>query len=358
MISLPTFRVACLLLVLLPGCGAAAEAGCPSTAGSPCAQASVLRGVRPPARVLVVPLLHKGEDSAENERWPEYPAAGIARFYRGRFGARVEWLRDVRQWADYHRQVEGLLQRSASFDRILFIGHGGFDGPILDGAVVRAGFKVEGGGDTLFRAVEAQPGLQRSVTITYAEARNPAFSDYLAGHWRELVGPDGDPVGELRALEARLQPLHPACASHCLSQPGGGEGGRVAACEWVCRDPLFRAESVEEAAPERFLHFARGLRELLAEGGLIVFGACNPGSLAREGRYPWETDGVLVHSALAGGPHPSYVHLLAAATGRAVAGPIGRIGADEMVALVARLETRGGHRRLRVVVPAAGTGIP
>lgn len=350
------FCITCWSLVLSLGFAAQAEeAGCATDYGGPCVQEGSMRGAGPPERVLIVPLLHKGDDPRESERWPEGPAAEIARFYRARFRAQVEWLREVREWSDYYARIDALLRRATVFDRIVFIGHGGFDGPVLDDAVFREGLELSDGVGTLYRGIEAQPGLQRTVTITYDVAHNPAFNDYLAEHWRELVGLDADPVGELRAQEKRLQPLNPACTSHCLSQ--AGEGG-PATCEWVCRDPLFSAESAEKPAPDRFWRFAGGLRQLLAEDGLILIGSCNPGTVAREGPNPWDRDGILMHAALTRGDHPSYVHLLSAATGRRVAGPVGKAGADEIVASVVRLENRSGQGRLRLVVPSPGGPIP
>ncbi|QSA97758.1 hypothetical protein [Methylococcus sp. EFPC2] len=302
--------------------------------------------------MLIVPLLHKRDGTQESERWPERPAAGIARFYRDTYRARVEWLPGIRLWTDYYRQIEQLAQQSAIFDRIILIGHGGFDGPILDRTLVRSDRVVVAGVATLTRGIEPQPGLQESVTITYDIAGNRAFSEFIATHWQELLKLGSDPVREIEALEARFQPLDPDCARRCLPD-AAGDSGKIAACEWVCRDPLFSAKSAEGLAPDRFMLFATGLRKLVSESGLIVIDSCNPGTLASKGEQPSETDGALVHSDLAGGPHPSYVHLLAAATGRAVAGPIGKISADDMTVFIAMLESKRRQRDLRLVFPAA-----
>lgn len=357
---MPKFRSAWLLVILGIGFGSvdAQEPSCASAVGNAtCERLGDASALRRPKRVLIVPLLHKREESMESARWPENPAAGIAHFYRSAYGAGVESVRDIRTWTDYYRQMDRLVQRSASFDRVVLIGHGGFDGLVLDAAVFREGLAMEDTVATLSRGIESQPGLQQSVTITYDVTLNPVFSQYIAEHRPELVKPDADPIREAEALEARVQPLHQACANRCLSE-SAGDSVRVAACEWVCRDPLFSAKSAEELAPERFLLFIASLRNLVAEDGLIVIGSCNPGTVAKKGEHPWDTEGMLVHSALAGGPHQSYVHLLAAATGRAVAGPIGKIGADDMAAFVAMLESNRSHRHLRLVVPVTGARVP
>ncbi|TAN49201.1 MAG: hypothetical protein EPN21_12735 [Methylococcaceae bacterium] len=350
----PKFCAVWLLIILqlgLESAGAQEPSCTPAVNDAACDQLGATPDLLRPERVLIVPLLHKSENPDENERWPENPAAGIARFYRNAYQAQVEWLRDIRIWPDYYRQIDRLTQQSATFDRVILIGHGGFDGLVLNAAAFRAALTVKTGVATLSRGIESQPGLQESVTITYDVTRNPAFSHYIAERWQDMLKPDADPVREAEALEARMQPPHQNCVDHCRSDPATGGGDRNAACDWVCRDPLFSAESIEKLAPERFLRFADGLRKLVAEGGLIVISSCNPGTIAKIGDHPGETEGMLVHSALAGGAHPSYVHLLAAATGRGVAGPIGKIGADDMTAFIAMLESHRPQRQLRLVVP-------
>lgn len=139
-----------------------------------------LRVTEKPRRVLLVPLLRKGRGSNENELWPEQPSAKIEVFYRSKFKAEVVWLRGVRVWQDYYKQVDRLLRQSALFDRVIFIGHGSFNGPSLNYEILRKNFKVEGSKGTLYRAIDAQPGILRELTITYDLSRNPAFDDYIA----------------------------------------------------------------------------------------------------------------------------------------------------------------------------------
>lgn len=326
-----------------PSCQSPAdEAACEGVGEAPLLQR--------PQRVLIVPLLHKTEDSIESERWPENPAASIAAIYRDRYRAQVAWLRGVREWEDYYDQIDSLLRQSATFDRVIFIGHGGFDGPLLNPAVFRKSFAADARAGKLSRGIESQPGVQQSLAIAYDTPRNPAFSDYIAAHWQELLAPDTDPVQILSGLEAGLQPANPSCSNRCLAEAAAG-ADRLAACDWVCRDALFVANRAVEPAPERFWLFADKLRSLVTESGLIVLGFCNPGTAANEGEAPWDTDGMLVHLTLAGGPHETYVHLLAAATGRPVAGPIGKSSADDIVARIGMLERSRFQRYLRIVVP-------
>lgn len=353
---MPKLPSVCLLVFLLPTLGGALaqEPSCLSPADdAACESFGDARHVQEPQRVLIVPLLRKMKDSAESERWPENPAARIAALYRDTYRAQVVWLREVREWEDYYDQIDGLLRQSAIFDRVIFVGHGGFDGPILNQAVFRQSFEANARGGVLSRGIETQPGVQQSLAITYDTPSNPAFSDYIATHWRELLALDTDPVPILSDLEARLQPVDASCSNRCLAEASAAGVDRLAACDSICRDALFTTRWALEAAPERFWLFADKLRSLVAARGLILLGFCNPGSMAYEGEHTWDSDGLLVHSSLAGGPHETYVHLLAAATGRTAAGPIGKTSADDIVARIGMLERSRFQRYLRIVAPPA-----
>lgn len=358
---LPTY----LLISLLLGCcgSAAQEYPCDWVSQQArCAPLNDAQVVQPPMRVLLVPLLKKAQDSDESERWPEYPAVSIQAFYRDTFHAEVVWMRDVRRWKDYYQQVAWLLRQSVSFDRVIFIGHGGFDGPILNPGVFGRGFTIETGKGKLFRGIESQPGLQQPLTITYDVSRNLAFSTYIASHWQELLRLDVDAISILQELGNRLQPLDGACFKHCLSEKAvlasDGEGGanKLNTCEWVCRTPLFLSSSVAGIAPDRFLLFAHSLRSLVSNTGLIMLGFCNPGTLADEGETQWVRDGMLVNSTLGGAPYESYVDLLAAATGRTVVGPIGKTSAEDIVVHMRLLEGQHVQRYLRIATPASRAG--
>ena len=317
--------------------------------------------VRSPTRVLIIPLLRKDPDSEENERWPEQPAAQIETFYRTRFSAQVTSLRDIRVWTDYYRQADQQIRQSASFDRVIFIGHGGFDGPILNGHIVQNALTIEGDQAKATRTVEAQPGLEELLTVTYSINQNREFSRFMDGRWKELSRKDPAEIRNiLMTKERRLQPLDTAClARQCstamlASIPNDADRDiKRAACESICRVPLFVLRSFDELAPERFRNFVRSLRSLVKPNGLIVLGMCNPGSRVPERESPWDVGGALVHSSLASGPHQTYVHLLAAATGRTIAGPIGKTSAEDVVDRITWFEERRSQRYLRIVAPNA-----
>jgi len=316
--------------------------------------------VRSPARVLIIPLLRMDRDSGESERWPEQPAAKIETFYRTRFSAQITWLRNIRLWEDYYRQTGLLTRQSASFDRIIFIGHGGFDGPILNSQIVRNTLTVEGDEAKATRIVVAQPGIEEVFTVTYSINQSREFSRYMDRHWKELARKDPTEIRNiLTAEERRLQPVDPAClerqcsSAMLASVPNDPDRDlKRAICETTCRVPLFVVRSSDEVAPARFENFVRSLRSLIAPGGLILLGMCNPGSRVPERESPWDVGGALVHSNLASGPHQTYIHLLGAATGRTVAGPIGKTSAEDVVNRIRRFEERRPQRYLRIIAPA------
>ncbi|MGX2040323.1 hypothetical protein ACWJKU_09335 [Methylocaldum sp. MU1018] len=319
--------------------------------------------VRPPARVLIIPLLREDPESAENERWPERPAAQIDAFYRARFSARVTWMRDIRTWEDYYRQAALLMRRSPPFDRVVFIGHGGFDGPILSNRIVQNTLIREGREAKASRVAETQPGIEETFSVTYDIDQNREFSRFMNQRWKELSRKDPSEARNiLTSLERKLAPLDAAClerqcsAANLASAPSNADREiQRAACESVCRSPLFVSRISEDLAPERFRNFAQSLRSLVEPNGLIMLGMCNPGSRVPEPEQesPWDVGGALVHSALASGPHQTYVHLLAAATGRTVAGPIGKTSAEDVVSRITLFEERRPQRYLRIVASAA-----
>lgn len=315
--------------------------------------------VRSPDRVLIIPLLRKDPGSAENERWAEGPAAQTEAFYRARFSANVTRLRDIRLWADYYRET-AMMRKFAPFDRVIFIGHGGYDGPILNGRIVQSALTVEGEHAQATRIVEAQPGLEETVTISYSIGQNRDFSRFMESHWKQLSRKEPADIRKILLNgERRLQPLDLACmerqcpAEAFASLPDDSDREiKRAACESVCRNPLFVWRSSDEIAPERFRTFVRSLGSLTARDGLIVLGMCNPGSDVPERESPWDVGGALVHSNLASGPHQTYVHLLAAASARTVAGPIGKTSAEDVVSRITGFEERRPQRNLRIVAPA------
>jgi hypothetical protein len=311
-----------------------------------------------PGAVLLVPLLKGYPEARERETWPKQPALAIARLYR-RLGARAERLDGIRTWDDFFRQTDRLRRAGARYDRIVLIGHGGFDGPLLNEKLLREQWTIRDAEGQAVRVLETQPGIVDKLTVTYDISRSPEFNATLARLWREIARKDPhEAMGMLTELENRLAPPDPAClARRCppeelraLADPAARDT-RLRACESVCRDPLFVSRSSEEAAPERFLQFAEALSALSHPDGLIMLGMCNPGTTAPRHQAPWDIAGVLTRSNLAGGPHDTYVHLLAAATARTVAGPVGKTSAADMVERVSRLESGRAQRFLRIVAP-------
>lgn len=327
--------------------------------GSSYRRLSDLKLQRPPRRVLLVPLLSRDPHTTESPRWSEQPARTLEAFYRNRFNADVTQLRDVWSWTDYFQQVDQLVQQSPPFDRIMFISHGGFDGPVLKNAVFWQNFQVTGGKGELLQLSEAQPGLENAMSITYDTEKNRFFSDYMATRWPELAPMKSTDIWNLlKGLEKQIQPLDQACFQHYCSPDQLAtstelqRGYRLDLCELICREPLFEQKTSVEISPERFFHFTKSLSSLVTTDGLIFFGACNPGSAAPEKLLEKDETELLINSTLGGGPHKSYVHLVSAVTGRITAGPIGQSSAGDIVNRIVMFETGRPQNNLCIVAPA------
>jgi hypothetical protein len=321
---------------------------------------SDLKLQQPPRRVLLVPLLSRDPYTKEGSRWSEQPARTLEAFYRNRFNASVKQLRDVWSWTDYYQQVEQMVQQSPPFDRVIFISHGGFDGPILHNTVFWQDFQVTVGKGKLLLHSEAQPGLKNMLSITYDTQKNRIFSDYMASHWPELAPMNfADIWHQLTGLEKQLLPLDSACFQrHCSPDRLATRLGQQLEyqrylCELFCRKSLFQQKTSVEISPERFFHFTKSLSSLVTADGLIFFGACNPGSAAPEKVVKRDETGFLINSTLAGGPHKSYVHLVSATTGRITAGPIGESSAEDIVNRIIMFESGRPQRNLCIADPAA-----
>jgi len=320
---------------------------------------SDLKLQQPPRHVLIVPLLSGNQDIDENPRWPEQPARALGTFYRSRFRADVKQLRDVWSWADYYRQVEQLVQQGMSFDRIIFVSHGGYDGPILKNAVYVQEHKITGRTGKMLLLSEAQPGLKNVVSITYDTEKNRVFSDYMAAHWKELAAMEFDAIWQqLTGLEKQIQPLDNLCYKrYCsteklASRPPEQREYQRHLCELICTKSLFEIKKSVELSPERFFHFKTSLDSLLTADGLIFFGACNPGSIAPvKGVEKNETE-LLINSTLAGGPHMSYVHLVSDTSGHIVSGPVGESSGEDVVKRIIMFETNRPQHHLCIIVPS------
>jgi hypothetical protein len=315
---------------------------------------------QPPRRVLLVPLLSRDPYTNESSRWSEQPARTLNAFYRNRFNAAVKQLWNVWTWTDYYQQVEQLVQQSPPFDRVIFISHGGFDGPILNNTVFGQDFQLAGNKGKFLQLSEVQPGLKNVLSIAYDTGKNRIFTDYMASRWPELVPMKSTDIWHLlKGLEKQLQPLDRACFQRYCSpdklttNSGEQREYQLYLCELICRKSLFDLKTSVEISPERFFQFTKSLSSLVTEDGLIFFGACNPGSAAPEKVVARDETEFLINSTLAGGPHKSYVHLVSAATGRITAGPIGDSSAEDIVNRIIMFETGRPQRNICIAAPAA-----
>jgi hypothetical protein len=314
---------------------------------------------RPPRRVLLVPLLSRDPYTNESSRWSEQPARTLEAFYRRRFNADVKQLRNIWSWSDYYRKVEQIMKQSRPFDRVIFISHGGFDGPILKNSEYWHSFEVTGNQGKLLQFSEAQPGLKNMLSLTYDTQKNPVFSDYMASRWPELASMKfSDIWHQLTSLEKQLVPVDRACFQRQCPQDrlamrqGEELEYQIHLCELLCRESLFKIKTSEELSAERFFRFTKSLSSLVTTDGMVFFGACNPGSAAPEKATEPDKTEFLINSTLAGGPHKSYVHLVSAATGRIAAGPIGQSSAEDIINRIIMFEAGRPQRYLCVVAPA------
>ncbi|MBK8817267.1 MAG: hypothetical protein IPN42_17970 [Methylococcaceae bacterium] len=315
---------------------------------------------QPPRRVLLVPLLSGELDSKQNPRWPEQPASHLKAFYRNRFNVSVKLLHDVWSWSDYYEQAEQLVQQSLSFDRIIFISHGGYDGPILKNAVYLQEQHASGSTINMLQFSEAQPGLKNVLSITYDTEKNRKFSDYMASHWKDFGSMEFDAVWQqLTGYEKQIQPLDNSCYQRYCSteklalRPPQQREYQQHLCELICRKPLFEIKQSVEVSPERIFHFINSLNALLRADGLIFFGACNPGSISPKIEVQKDETELLINSTLAGGPHMSYVDLVSEASGHITSGPVGESSGEDVVKRIMLFENNRPQHHLCIVIPTA-----
>ncbi|NOT84826.1 MAG: hypothetical protein HOP02_08625 [Methylococcaceae bacterium] len=317
-----------------------------------------------PKKVLLVPLLYHNPDYPnENELWPEPSARRLSELYRNQFGAQVHWLRNVRSWQDYYDQTDVLMQQGARFDRVIFIAHGGFDGPVMRNEIISETRVVNGDQATVLQISEAQPGNEHVVSITNSLSKNKAFSDYLASHWQEILTlPETQVRARLQQQHQAVQPLDTACyTKFCDSKKLAGltpeaQKPRLDTCERVCRPSSYEVKYYEQVSEKRFWMFANSLKTLVNNDGLIFMGECNAGTPAPKQYTHWDTPGIVVSSKLAGGPYQNYVNLLSSATERLVAGPIGSSSAEDIVNRITALEHNHEQRFLCMATPSEQLG--
>jgi hypothetical protein len=326
--------------------------------GMSCGTLRDLKLQQPPKRVLLVPLLSREPHTTESRRWSEQPARQLKSFYQNRFNTTVQQLQDVWSWSDYYRQIEQLMKQSQTFDRMIFISHGGFDGPVLANAGYVEELQLSEGKSKLLMRSEAQPGLMNEISIAYVNGENRTFSDYLALHRSDLASMKFNDIWQqLKGLEKQLQPLDNACFQRYCSADkltvmvDEHRTYQLYLCELICRKSLFELKTSVEISAERFFHFTKSLSSLVTSDGLIFFGACNPGTKAPKNLLEPDETELLINSNLAGGPHQSYVHLVSKATGRITAGPIGESSADDIVNRMVKFENHRHQHNLCLVSP-------
>lgn len=314
-----------------------------------------------PKNVLIVPMLYRNTDNPrETEHWPEPPARALTSFYQGQFKTRVHWLRNVRNWQTYYAQTDDLIQQGMQFDRVIFIAHGGFDGPLLQNEIISETREVNGDQAIIKQISEAQPGNEHVVTIeTKNMSRNKKFNDYLADNWRQLLTlPETAVRATLKQQHQAFQPMDQACyAKFCDAKKIAGltpdvRNARLETCEKVCRPALYDVKYFEQPSEKRFRLFSDSLKSLVKEDGIIFMGECNAGTPTPKQYSHWDTPGIVVSSKIAGGPYHNYVNLLSSATGRLVAGPIGSSSADDIVKRIIALENNHEQRFLCMAMPS------
>ncbi|MCX7087719.1 MAG: hypothetical protein NTV00_06650 [Methylococcales bacterium] len=313
-----------------------------------------------PKKVLLVPLLYRNPDNPrENEQWPEPTARSLNDFYRGQFKTQVHWMRNVRSWQDYYQQTDALIQQGEHFDRVIFIAHGGFDGPILRNEIISETRVIDGDKATVMQVSEAQPGNEHVVSITNSVSKNPAFNAYVTNNWQEILTlPETEVRARLKQQHQLMQPMDMACyTKFCDAKKLSGltpdtHKLRLDTCERVCRPSLYEVKYYEQASEQRFGLFVNSLKKLVHEDGLIFMGECNAGTPAPKQYSHWDTPGIVVSSKLAGGPYLNYVNLISSATGRLVAGPIGSSSAADVIKRIMALENNHEQRFLCMAQPS------
>jgi hypothetical protein len=367
-----------IVLAALLGCSALPDG---DTSCADCDRISQQPGVvRQPRNVLLTPLLKKYY-SGEKKWMGDVAAlrtatAQLDAFYRGQ-GVTTTLVDNVWDWHDFATRFDDIAKTGVTYDRVIFIGFGGYDGPMLTETLLDASFEP----GTYRRVASWQPGVEQINLITYDVAESSEFSDFVAAHRDDLLDVQTDFVSlveghvqvdetcvascvtqanqEAAACEPRCA-QSPSCAGLAPDLAADCRSGCVAECQQEYVDPPASAKCpaqcqhptsydrkemtvLDEAG---FDNFASLVRAVTSPAGLVILGHSNAATLVDPAKGPR-----LVEHTFHGGPHKNYVDLLADATGRFVTGPIGQTAWQDAVERIKRLEGDQQQHYLHIAKP-------
>jgi hypothetical protein len=367
--------------VLALGCGEAAAPDDATCGGSCDHLGQQTEIVRVPKNALLIPMLRK---YASSDHWKKDVGAfkdaarALQQFY-GSLGAAVT-VQEIWDWNDFIQRTNAIGAQGHPFDRVILIGHGAFDGPMLSDTVLEASFEP----GRLRKVTQYQPGDEFINVVTYDPDESAEFSAFVAANSARLL--DGqtslisglaehlgvDPacvddchMREQQAHEATCRPtcdqrpscvaltddLKTDCIAGCMAECTMEylEDYVIGGCEDMCVTPRsYRVDSSEQRTEPEFDKFAAGLRAVTSPHGLVVLEHCNAATPVDP---PGETPTYLSQHAFHHGPHRSFVELVADAAGRYAAGPIGTTSWDDAVKRVEALERDQDQHYLRIIKP-------
>jgi hypothetical protein len=263
---------------------------------------------------------------------------------------------------------------------VISIGHGGFDGPIITTTLLEGVFTP----GQLRKVTESQAGMVTTAELTYDPDESPDFSAYMEANAPQLLAVENDVrdlvgkhVGVDVACKATcisdLKESRTRCANACPDSPDCSmltdtlRSECIAGCVVECRGDQFdpaddldctgqclqprsyriHSDSVPDAAA--FEPYAQALQAVTAQKGMVVLEHCNSGThaeLSKDG-IPKSVPQLPFH----GGPHYSYVDLMADAIGRFVGGPIGQTSWSDAINRVEALERDQQQRFFHIARP-------
>jgi hypothetical protein len=306
-------------------------------------------------------------------------ARQLTQFYQAR-GAKVDTVPDVWTGTDLTTKLGALAAQGRTYDRVISIGHGGYDGPALTHEVLEASFEP----GLLRRVSQFQFGNPTTVTLTYDPADSAEFSAFMAANETAFLSNDSN----LASALAMHYGTDPSCVASCISHKGEAREtcadacpgspncamlpddvrkDCIAGCQVECRrehfddnDPAdcavqcmlprsYRYQVDADFVEARFDVYANVVQGVTAPHGMVVLEHCNQGTHVA---VPANGDvNNLPQLAFHGGPHTSYVELMADAIGRFVGGPIGQTSWKDAIDRVEALEQDQDQRYFKIARP-------
>jgi hypothetical protein len=337
-------------------------------------------------RVLLITSDENEEDAGSFRQ----ALSSLGVFYERRGAIAIRVIDDVTTVGELFDLFDELSATEDPFDRVVLLGHGGFDGPVFDWETEESHFETdvesEDGSivDELFIAGRYQPGARVTTTLQFRSEDLPELRTYLLEHGAPshpfALNEDLPPIREYvdgLVTEQCLDLWRTACDQHCAqsweSSPRAPDSDVIASCTEECMvdqharrycdfysidhaapsavadigaevTGTIRLKSTDVRNPNAFERFASGLASVTRESGLIFLAHCNAATPPDEARAE------SVHHG------NSFAHRVARASGRFVGAPIGLTAWHEIMGRIPSLERGNDQDVIRIASPDSRSG--